>query len=267
MTPKPYDGCGVVKLGGGLITRFDGCHPTVDRPLVVSHAQAIAASRIPTVVVHGTGAYGKPPAVLYGYLNGHLCEKEGDIVARVALDLAKLESDVIECLLEGGLRPLRVPALTLFRGDGRGGVVQLDFVVVADLLANGITQVIGGNFVIDCEGFAVCSSDLIAVDLAIDLNASVLVLATNAPGVYREFGRSEAIFDALSAQDGKTLASLSDATNDVSGGIASKIRNGFRAAERGIPTFVIDGRFPSILSAALQGRPPSGTRLLCGRST
>lgn len=254
--------CAVVKLGGGLITSDDNGQPVTNRVLIAACARDLMTSATPMVLVHGTGAYGKPPAVRHNYLNGRLAGDRSDVVAQVAVDLARLELDVLECLQSSGLRPMRVPLLTLFRA-GKGRVTLQSIDAVADLLARGITPVIGGNFVVDTDGFAICSSDNIAVELAIALKAAALVLATSARGVYRKYGQSEEIYKVLSENDHKKLSTIDGGHNDVSGGIKSKIMIGFHAAKNGIPTFIIDGRLAGNLSSALACHPKAGTRLVC----
>ncbi|MBV8049074.1 MAG: hypothetical protein JO171_18130 [Paludibacterium sp.] len=260
--PPPLEtGCAVVKLGGGLITVDGADGPRADRVLLLERARELAAAGRPLVLVHGTGAFGKPPARHYGYLDGRLARGRADVVARVSRDLARLELDVVDCLEQGGLRPLRLPALALFSAQN-GLAAALDCRMVADLLRHGITPVIGGNFVLDGEGFAVCSSDIIAVDVALALRAACLVLATRARGVYRDYGQSEAIYPQLTPEDGEALAGIGRAGLDVSGGMRAKVVNGLRAAGHGIATFVVDGRLPGNLAKTLSGAPDSGTRLL-----
>lgn len=256
------NGCAVVKLGGGLITFDDKGLPVTNRTLITACAQDLATSAMPIVLVHGTGTYGKPPAIRYNYLNGRLSSDQSDIVAQVAVDLARLELDVLECLQSTGLRPMRLSLLPLFRAE-KDRVTLRSIDSVADLLARGITPVVGGNFIVDPDGFAIFSSDNVAVELAIALNAAVLILATNACGVYRKYGQSEAIYKVLSENDHKKLSTIDEGHNDVSGGIKSKIMIGFHAAKDSIPTFIVDGRLTGNLSSALACHPKSGTRLVC----
>ncbi|MEO9384651.1 isopentenyl phosphate kinase family protein [Chromobacterium phragmitis] len=253
----------VVKLGGSLITVDGPDGPGVNRDLLTARARELAACGRPLALVHGTGAYGKPPARRYGYLDGRLHRSRAEVVAEVARDLARLELEVVECLEAGGLKPLRLPAIQLFRAR-EGKASPLSLAPVAELLARGLTPVIGGNFVFDCDGFAVCSSDIIAVELALALEASSLVLATRARGVHREHGSSEAVHGQLSDSDDEALRKIDAAGQDVSGGMQAKISHGFRAARRGIATYVVDGRVAGNLSGALAGAPLQGTRLLAG---
>lgn len=257
--------CAVVKLGGGLITFSDSGHPMTNRVRIIACAEELAATGRPTVLIHGTGAYGKPPAVRYGYLDGRLSRERGDVVARVSADLASLELDVLECLQAGGLRAFRMSTNALFHGRD-GHVASRNVDLISELLAQGVTPVISGNFIVDTTGFMVCSSDVIAADLAVALQASTLVLATNAHGVYRDYGSSEAIYEALSLDDYEQLAALDSAIHDVSGGMKSKVVAGFRAAKHGIPTFVIDGRSPGNIAGVLDGRTTVGTQLICNAS-
>ncbi|QIY79979.1 isopentenyl phosphate kinase family protein [Chromobacterium violaceum] len=258
-------GCAVVKLGGSLITCEGPGGPDVDRDLLTARARELAACGRPLVLVHGTGTYGKPPARRYGYLDGRLPSGRAGVVAEVARDLARLELEVVDCLEAGGLKPLRLPAIQLFRASA-GRASPLDLEPVRELLARGVTPVVGGNFVLDCDGFAVCSSDIMAVELALALGAASLVLATRAHGVYREHGRGEAIHGQLSDSDGDALRKIDAAGQDVSGGMLAKISHGFRAARHGIATYVVDGRVAGNLNGALDGSPLQGTRLLSGQA-
>ncbi|VEB45255.1 Predicted archaeal kinase [Chromobacterium violaceum] len=99
----------MVKLGGSLITCEGPGGPDVDRDLLTARARELAACGRPLVLVHGTGAYGKPPARRYGYLDGRLPSGRAGVVAEVARDLARLELEVVDCLEAGGLKPLRLP--------------------------------------------------------------------------------------------------------------------------------------------------------------
>lgn len=257
----PGGSCVVVKLGGSLITLCENGQAVTNRELVTACASELAASGKPVVLVHGTGTFGKPPAIRYGYLDGHLSAERSDVVAHVSLDLAKLEMDVLESLAAGGLRPLRLSTSALFRLEN-GHVVCKDPGLIRDLLVRGITPVLGGHFIIDPLGFSVCSSDTIAVDLAVALQASTLALLTNAHGVYRDFGNSDAIYHELSLQDGPQLAALDGATHDVSGGMKSKVSSCWHAVENGIPSFILDGRLPGNLTNVFAGRMQAGTRLV-----
>lgn len=258
--------CCVVKLGGGLITGFSACGnavPVLNRALLVALAGELRALHCPLIVLHGTGTFGKPPALKYGYMDGRLACERRAVVAEVASQLAQMEADVLACLLEGGLHAFRLPVVGLAPRAG-ASVGTAGAALVGDLLARGMTPVIGGNFALDEDGFAVYSSDNIAVDLAIAMQAQSLVLATRAHGVYSDFGRSNSIYTHLCEGDVALIDSVDAADHDVSGGMRRKIVTGMRAAQHGIPTYIVDGRIPGNVAQALSGSPMSGTQLHAG---
>lgn len=252
-------GCEVVKLGGGLITSLRD-RPELDHTLVTDRAREVAERGAPTVLVHGTGAFGKPNARAFGYLDGRLPAGSQAVVSMVCTLLARLELELLECVRDAGLHPIRLPVASL-AGYG-GGTIRLHGAdQVRRLLAHGFTPVLGGNFVWGDDGFAVYSSDTVAVDLATELDARCLVMATRAPGVQRRFGETEEIFERLDADDTALVDSIDPAAEDVSGGMRTKVTECARAARAGIPTFIVDGRLPGNLAAGLAGHPLSGTRL------
>ncbi len=85
-------GCVVVKLGGSLITRDTGTGPWLEAGLVIDLARELSALNRPLVLVHGTGAFGKPPAERYAFLQGHLDAERRDVVAEVAAHIGRYES-------------------------------------------------------------------------------------------------------------------------------------------------------------------------------
>lgn len=255
-----------MKLGGALITSLapgPDARPELDHALVTEGAKEVVDCGQPTVLVHGTGTFGKPPARKFGYLDGRLRTEQYAVVTEVSTLLARMELELLECVQDAGLHPLRLPVSSLAHyvdGEARLHGAGL----VRQLLAHGITPVIGGNFAWGEDGFVVYSSDSIAVDLAVALQARSLVMATRAPGVQRNFGETEEIFEQLEAADTALIDSIAPALDDVSGGMRVKIANGARAARCGIPTFIVDGRLAGNLAASLDGHPMSGTRLYAG---
>lgn len=255
--------CVVIKLGGGVLTDLTEAGPRLDAGLAAGLAAEIAASKAPMViVVHGTGAFGKPPAKRHGYLGGHLPRRAAGLVSDVSADLERMGAKLVTTIREAGMAAIPLHPQHLFRYRGRELHLR-DAGSVGALLDRGIVPVIGGSFVIDeLDGFAVCSSDDIAARLAVALGASSLVFATRAAGVYKDFGISEEIHHALHADDATALARIAASADDVSGGMPAKLKAAFTAAARGIDTFIIDGRIAGNLAAALRHRPLSGTRLL-----
>ncbi|OKH93397.1 isopentenyl phosphate kinase [Streptomyces uncialis] len=262
--PAEAAGCRIVKLGGSLITTTDpDGSPHVNEQRVAALAQEIAATGLPTILVHGTGAFGKPAARRHNYLDGVITAGRQKVFAEVSALLARLELAVLEALQRGGLCAVRVPLSGLCAyTDGKIRLRSVDGVRL--LLNHGIVPVLGGNLAWGRDGFAVHSSDTLAADLAIALHATALIMATNAGGVHLHHGASDRIHRELDADDPVLSGSIPPDRQDVSGGMRAKVRECGRVARTGIPTFIIDGRLPGNLAASLRGATPSGTRIRAG---
>ena len=259
------EGYWVVKLGGSLVSRDSGSGPWLQTGLVISLARELAGIGSSVVLVHGTGAFGKPPAVRYGYMSGKLARERMAIVAEVSIHLAKYEVKLDEALMSGGLHPFRLPAAAVMRGSPEGCRLA-DAALVRDLVERGsVTPVIGGGLVPADSGFAVCSSDDIAADLARALGAEGLLFAARVHGVYREFGASERIFDAMGPSDIESVGTTEGSSTDISGGMQAKLRAALRAAEYGTKVHIIDGRLLGNIRATIAGQPVSGTRICSTR--
>ncbi|MYY10245.1 hypothetical protein GT204_15370 [Streptomyces sp. SID4919] len=258
--------CHIVKLGGGLITSTDpGGLPHVSEERLAGLAREIAATRLPTVLVHGTGAYGKPAARRHHFLDGVITAGREEVFAQVSALLSRLELSVLEALRRGGLRTVRVPLAGLCAYEG-GEIRLLRVDAVRLLLDHGITPVLGGNLAWGRDGFAVYSSDTLAADLAIALRAARLTMATNASGVHLDHGNSDRVHRELNADDPTLTGAIPPDRQDVSGGMRAKVRECGRAAHAGIPTSIVDGRLPGNLTASLHGTPLSGTHIGVGGS-
>ncbi|WP_406401956.1 hypothetical protein [Streptomyces uncialis] len=258
--------CHVVKLGGSLITSADANGlPHVNEERLAALAREIASTQLPVVLVHGTGAYGKPAARRHHYLDGVITANRTGVFAQVSALLSRLELSALEALQRGGLCAVRVPLAGLCTYEG-GEIRLLRVDAVRLLLDHGITPVLGGTLAWGRDGFAVYSSDTLAADLAIALRAAGLAMATNASGVHLDHGNSDRIYHQLNADDTTLTGAISPDLQDVSGGMRAKVHACGRAAHVGIPTFIIDGRLPGNLTASLHGTPLAGTHITTGGS-
>jgi isopentenyl phosphate kinase len=258
----------VVKIGGSVLTRMLATGPDLDAESVAALIPDLRATDDRIVLVHGSGSFGKPPAVKYGYLGGKVGPDAAGMVCAISEDLEWLHAALLRKLRRGGMRPATFGASALFTWQ-RSGVAMLDSRAVRECCLRGLLPVIGSGFVPDLDdgGFAVCSSDAMAAQLAVALGARALVFATDAAGVYSDYPSSRHVYPVLAADDEQELSRIRAPAADVTGGMAEKLRCGFFAASLGIETCVIDGRLGGNLSATLRGQPLSGTRLIAGSRT
>jgi isopentenyl phosphate kinase len=252
----------ILKLGGSVITRMTSRGPYANFIAINSLVREINSLTEIPVLVHGTGYFGKPPALEYDYHETRrLSKSQAFIVSSVSSSLEKLNRDILCSFRNRNIPSLPINIASLFRRENN--TFTLDTcLMIQDLLERNIMPVISGGFVIDeGDGFAVCSSDIVAAHLAVRLRATHLIFITKAAGVYKNFGVNEEIFNQLTP-DQHTLMPKSEETLDVSGGMDAKIQAGFVAARNNICTYIIDGKIKGNLLATLRNKPISGTRLM-----
>ena len=219
----------VIKLGGSVITR-GGRKPSVAKGALRRLGRQIAKSGRRVIIVHGTGAFGKPPAIRYGYLEGRVRPGSAVPVAAVKALLLKLHAAVVEELCRAGMRAVSSDSASLMTLR-RGGIVSVETGPLRRWLKAGMTPVLSGDMLADSGGgFSVCSSDDMACALAASLGAEKAVFVTDVDGV---------------------RGPVRESPSDVSGGMAGKLRAAERLAKKGIPSLMINGLRPGCLGAVL----------------
>jgi len=257
---------GVLKLGGSILTAQSPAGPRVRRTRVRELADEIAGAGR-AVLVHGSGAFGKPPAVRHDYVGGRLGGDAAALVSAVTTDLEVLHGEVLAAVRAAGIPAMSLQAAHLFAWiDGAARLHGAE--LVRQMLARGVMPVVASGFVPDHDagGFAVASSDAIAAQLAIALHAQRLVFATAARGVYKRFPDLDQWHERLTENDAQALSRVAPSPGDVTGGMREKLRHGFAAARHRIDTLVIDGRRPRDVGAALRDGACAGTRLVAART-
>ncbi len=117
--------------------------------------------------------------------------------------------------------------------------------------------VVNENDTVSTEGLKFGDNDSLASLLVTLVGADLLVNLTSSPGVYAAPPKEGATPEILSVIEDPAKLNL-DAmcggkTTVGTGGMYSKLLSARRAAQRGIPTLILPGREPDILSRAFQG--------------
>lgn len=252
----------VLKLGGSILTEEVAGACAIRTQRLRRLASELAGSG-PAVVVHGSGAFGKPPARLYGYVDGHLAQSASAAVFDISQKLETLHSAVLNAVREAGRPACSFQAVHLVQWES--GALRLAAVSpLRHMLERGATPVVASGFVpdLDSGGFVVASSDAIAALLAQAMGAQVLAFATDADGVYTRFPDTSVWHRTLASDDLDALSHVLATPGDVTGGMAEKLRHGFEGARAGIRTLVLDGRLAGNVAQALAGHPFRGTELV-----
>lgn len=244
----------VIKAGGSSITR-GGQKPVFDRRASARLAAALSQLKEPFILTHGTGSYGKPPAVRYGYLDGRVRRGTAP-VPEIRASLGELHALFVRELLTAGVKAVSCPGCEVFALK-RGRLVLSARRRLASLLARGSVPVINSDL-FPCAGeFRVVSSDAIAAELAAVFKPRLAVFLTAAPGL---LGRGGKVIGEL---DAAGLARFRDNCRppalDVSRGMAGKAGELLRICSAGIPALVLSGSRPSGLQRFLAGGRRPGT--------
>lgn len=224
-------------------------------------AEAVKESGVNLIVVHGGGSYAHPVAKEYSVSEG--LRGKGGLRGFVETSrvVRMLCLDVLSNLIDGGLMAVSIPASSVFTTrSGRISTCNLEPVFSA--LRLGLVPITSGDVVFDRDlGFTVLSGDEISSYLAVRLRARRLIYAMNVDGIYVRDWATGGIKIAEEFSRGMNIASVGGGVEDVTGGIARKIEEGFTAAEAGIEVLFINGLAENRLRDAVLGLPVPGTRL------
>ncbi len=264
-----------LKLGGSLIT--DKTRPGKVRAEVLSRLAreiaGLAAGGGPALVVgHGSGSFGHPVA------ERHRLDRpvaDTDQVAGVAAtqdQAARLHRLVVAELLAAGARPFGwAPSTAVVARDGCPEMVEIGALTGA--LDLGLLPVVYGDVVVDrVRGASICSTERVFLALAGPLTArgwpvERIVWLGETAGVWDDAGRSLPCLDRRGAAALGGVVGGARGT-DVTGGMAHRLEAALTLADRGIESWIVDGREPGRLAVAARGGPGPGTRICadCGTS-
>ena len=234
----------IVKLGGSAITDKKVAFSYREK-VVRSLGKAMAASRLPLVVVHGGGSFGHTVAKRYG-LSSRRSFRSPKGVSETRDAMLSLDSKVCASLSAAGLHPYPFSPFALL--DREGGPS-----FISRLVNGGATPVTFGDVVHDGKGFRILSGDTICVELAEMLGAARCVMAIDVAGVLDENG------DVIKLLGDEMPRGLATSRSDATGGMALKVREALRMASSGTEVRLVSGLRPAEFSKALNANPFRGT--------
>ena len=124
------------------------------------------------------------------------------------------------------------------------------------LLALGIVPVVNENDAIAAAEMRFGDNDRLAALLANLVEADLLVMLTDAAGVYRDPANPGDVIGEISVVDSslKKLAASTSSSGVGVGGMASKVSAAIAAARSGAHSVIVGGRAPSVLAAVADGK-------------
>ena len=251
----------VVKLGGSVITDKAGGTLVVREALLAELAAQLASHQPERlVIVHGAGSFGhrivQETRIHEGIMDaaGRRAMAE---TQRLQYDLCSL---VTRQLLAAGLPALPVQAsATAVLSEGQ--LVHLDTMALGHLLEHGLVPVLYGVPAVDRErGCAILSGDVIAPYVAHRLGIDTMVHVTDVDGVFTADPQLDPEAELIPRVHRDNWAEVSarlsgSSTVDVTGGMATKLGELLRWAERGLKSRIVSAHVPGRLAAALMDEP------------
>jgi len=267
----------LVKLGGSLIT--DKGRKATARPRVIARlAREIAAARPhleeKLILGHGSGSFGHMAAARHGLGKGPYTppESSGEHqrlrgIAETLDQAAQLHRQVIAALLEAREVPFGwAPSAALGGRAGRpAGGGRIDSLLSA--LNLGLLPVVYGDVVLDhLWGASIFSTEVVVQYLVGRLrrrNVRVrrLLWCGETDGLYDAAGKTIAVIDPSNHAHARAQIGGTEGT-DVTGGMHLRLETTRTLAEAGIESWLINGKTPGLLEAALRGEAVPGTRVL-----
>lgn len=264
-TEKETPQCIILKLGGSLITQKDTDKAEIAtsllKELVQEVAQVCAVKPIELVIVHGTGSFGHVPAKKYvlPFLDNPKELSKG--IALTKLSLQELNYAIVKELVEANINAVAFSPSSAVT-TSNGCIQTFNLRALKELLNKGLVPVLHGDCVVDLQkGFSILSSDTLAVYLAVQLQASRVLLAMDYNGVFdRDPASKESKkIDVMTRDQLMLLEHSKTRGTDLTGGIKKKVEELFKLSYHGIEAEIIGGKNKGYLKRALLGERGLGT--------
>lgn len=208
----------VMKVGGSIITDRTAEEPTPDEESMHRTAEEISGFNGKLVLIHGAGSYGHPQVKRSDLHEGVNTEEDRHDMARIQRLQNELNALYCSILHEHGIPAFPVQP-SAFLSMSNGELLEAETTIVEDLLELGLVPVLYGVPAHDNENdVSVLSGDVIAPYIAKDVDADIVLHATDVDGVLDSNGQ---VIDELH----EVPDSASGSSNaDVSGGMRNKIK-------------------------------------------
>jgi isopentenyl phosphate kinase len=251
-----------LKLGGSLIT--DKNQPHTPRLKVIRRLAAeILTARekdagLRILFGHGSGSFGHVPARRYGTRQGVRTELEWLGFVEVWREAVELNRIVVDALGEAGLPAISLPpsSSTVAR-DGQ--VETWNLAPVHRALEANLLPVVFGDVAFDSlRGGTILSTEDLFSHLASQLRPRRILLAGIEAGVWADFPNCTRLVEEITPGSWKELSATvgGSIATDVTGGMASKVRQSLELVER-IPDLevsIFSGETPGAVEQALAGK-------------
>lgn len=230
--PDSYESV-VLKVGGSIITDKYSDSPQPDRRMMQRAAEEITSFDDSIVLVHGSGSYGHPAASNTGLWTGITSTQNRQDFARIQ----RLQNE-LNCIFTSKLQEAGIPAFPAQPSTAammvEGRLDNFYTKAICPLISQGIVPVLFGVPAYDeKKTAAVLSGDVLAAAMAQEIDADIVLHATDVDGVYdRTPAEDNATkLDRIESFDSSVFSP--SARYDASGGMENKVRSLFEYEQQG----------------------------------
>src|SRR2546428_546689 len=246
----------LVKLGGSVLTDKARLR-TARRAAIRRLASELAAVRQSLLVVHGAGSYGHILARRHQLNQGGISVAKRIAASRVQQDVKELDGLVVNALLNVGIAAIPIaPSAVLSLNDGT--VATADLTPFREFASMGFTPVTFGDVVRDGQrGIAICSGDVMMLELARAFRPERAIFATDVDGLFTadpKRRRDASLLEVARPQDLDRIEFSSASGTDVTGSIEGKLRRMFEIADHVGECRIVNGNEKNRVRDALRGR-------------
>ena len=256
----------LVKLGGSVLTDKTRLR-TARRAAIRRLASELAAVRQSLVVVHGAGSYGHILARRHKLNQGGVSVTKRIAASRVQQDVKELDGLVVNALLHVGIAAIPIAPSAVLTLNG-GTVATADLTPFLEFSSMGFTPVTFGDVVRDRHrGIAVCSGDVMMLELARAFRPERAIFATDVDGLFTadpKRRRGASLLEVARPEDLDRIEFSSASRTDVTGSIEGKLRRMFEIADHVGECLIVNGNVKNRVRDALRGRRVVGTRVVRG---
>jgi isopentenyl phosphate kinase len=181
--------------------------------------------------------------------------------------MEKLNVRVVDALQGAGIAAVALqPSACVVVEDGR--IKSMELTPLRKLLELGITPVAYGDAVPDLKrGMSILSGDQLVTGLAWELGAARVILGVDVDGVYTadpKVNKNAKLVSEITPASWREISGSMGAAGgeDVTGGMANKVRELLALAERGVGAQIVNAAKPGVLKRAILGERGLGTRVV-----
>jgi isopentenyl phosphate kinase len=255
----------IIKFGGSVISDNSS-----ENNFNLKNTERLAKEFFPfhkgSILIHGTGYVGKPPAIKYGYVKHGIISKEDKLIAlAIKSRIRQLNQNIVSTLISASIPAVPVDILNYYTDQNELNNIEKTGTTIPDLLDNGVVPVFYGDLFPRPDGsYKVISSDLLTFLLAKALKPENVIFLSNVKGIYVDEeairnDTNQGIIKVLTLEKMTEIRWSDNYYNDVSGGMRRKAELALEISGYCNKCFIGSGYTENVLSKILKGELVEGT--------